>query len=128
MVTRKAISRTVSRLARDLCIGADKSHLPCRRGTAYCVASELSGIWLFLYASRRRAYSFSCSSDSLASAFRSPFWYAAYVLVIFSAISSGVKSSVSRVEAGSGNHQLVDEGYAIRLTRGVYALAPSQAE
>ena len=31
-------------------------------------------------------------------------------------------SGLSRVEAGSGNHQLVDEGYAIRLSRGVYAL------
>jgi hypothetical protein len=31
-------------------------------------------------------------------------------------------SGLSRVEAGSGNHQLVDEGYAIRLRRGVYAL------
>src|SRR5256885_6208975 len=33
-------------------------------------------------------------------------------------------SGLSRVEAGSGNHQLVDEGYAIRLSGGVYALAP----
>ena len=32
-------------------------------------------------------------------------------------------SGLSRVEAGSGNHQLVDEGYAIRLRQGVYALA-----
>jgi hypothetical protein len=32
-------------------------------------------------------------------------------------------SGLSRVEAGSGNHQLVDEGYAIRLRRGIYALA-----
>jgi hypothetical protein len=32
-------------------------------------------------------------------------------------------SGLSRVEAGSGNHQLVDEGYAIRLSRGIYALA-----
>jgi len=32
-------------------------------------------------------------------------------------------SGLSRVEAGSGNHQLVDEGYAIRIKRGVYALA-----
>ncbi|MFN2578111.1 MAG: hypothetical protein ABR607_10525 [Pyrinomonadaceae bacterium] len=32
-------------------------------------------------------------------------------------------SGLGRVEAGSGNHQLVDEGYAIRLSRGVYALA-----
>jgi hypothetical protein len=31
-------------------------------------------------------------------------------------------SGLSRVEAGSGNHQLVDEGYAIRLKRGIYAL------
>lgn len=35
-------------------------------------------------------------------------------------------SGLSRVEAGSGNHQLVDEGYAIRLRQGVYALAPSK--
>lgn len=32
-------------------------------------------------------------------------------------------SGLSRVEAGQGNHQLVDEGYAIRLRQGVYALA-----
>lgn len=32
-------------------------------------------------------------------------------------------SGVSRVEAGLGNHQLVDEGYAIRVRPGVYALA-----
>jgi len=32
-------------------------------------------------------------------------------------------SGLSRVDAGSGNHQLVDEGYAVRLRRGVYALA-----
>lgn len=32
-------------------------------------------------------------------------------------------SGLSRVEAGAGNHQLVDEGYAVRLSRGVYALA-----
>jgi hypothetical protein len=31
-------------------------------------------------------------------------------------------SGLSRVEAGSGNHQLVDEGYAMRIKRGVYAL------
>ena len=31
-------------------------------------------------------------------------------------------SGLSRVEAGLGNHQLVDERYAIRLSRGVYAL------
>lgn len=30
---------------------------------------------------------------------------------------------LSRVEAGQGNHQLVDEGYAVRLRQGVYALA-----
>ena len=35
-------------------------------------------------------------------------------------------SGLSRVEAGSGNHQLVDEGYAIRLTQGIYALATSK--
>jgi hypothetical protein len=34
-------------------------------------------------------------------------------------------SGLSGVEAGSGNHQLVDEGYAIRIKRGVYALASS---
>src|SRR5205807_2895615 len=33
---------------------------------------------------------------------------------------------LSRVEAGSGNHQLVDEGYAIRLRQGIYALASSK--
>jgi hypothetical protein len=32
-------------------------------------------------------------------------------------------SGLSRVEAGSGNHQLVDEGYAVRIRQGVYALA-----
>jgi hypothetical protein len=31
-------------------------------------------------------------------------------------------SGLSRVEAGLGNHQLVDEGYAIRISRGVYVL------
>ena len=35
-------------------------------------------------------------------------------------------SGLSRVEAGSGNHQLVDEGYAIRLRQGTYALASSK--
>ncbi len=35
-------------------------------------------------------------------------------------------SGLSRVEAGAGNHQLVDEGYAIRLRQGIYALASSQ--
>jgi hypothetical protein len=35
-------------------------------------------------------------------------------------------SGLSRVDAGSGNHQLVDEGYAIRLSRGIYALASSK--
>lgn len=35
-------------------------------------------------------------------------------------------SGLSRVEAGSGNHQLVDEGYAIRLRQGIYALASSK--
>jgi hypothetical protein len=34
-------------------------------------------------------------------------------------------SGLSRVEAGSGNQQLVDEGYAIRLRQGIYALASS---
>lgn len=32
-------------------------------------------------------------------------------------------TGLSRVEAGLGNHQLVDEGYAVRVTRGVYELA-----
>jgi hypothetical protein len=32
-------------------------------------------------------------------------------------------SGLSRVEAGSGNHQLVDEGYAIRIRPGVYTIA-----
>jgi hypothetical protein len=32
-------------------------------------------------------------------------------------------SGLSRVDAGLGNHQLVDEGYAIRLRQGIYALA-----
>jgi hypothetical protein len=31
-------------------------------------------------------------------------------------------TGLSRVEAGVGNHQLVDEGYAIRVRRGVYEL------
>ena len=35
-------------------------------------------------------------------------------------------SGLSRVEAGLGNHQLVDEGYAIRIKQGVYQLASSQ--
>jgi hypothetical protein len=35
-------------------------------------------------------------------------------------------SGLSRVEAGSGSHQLVDDGYAIRLRQGVYALASSK--
>src|SRR5256884_364639 len=35
-------------------------------------------------------------------------------------------SGLSRVEAGSGNHQLVDEGYAIRIRQGIYALASSK--
>jgi hypothetical protein len=35
-------------------------------------------------------------------------------------------SGLSRVEAGSGNHQLVDEGYAMRVRQGIYALAPSK--
>jgi hypothetical protein len=35
-------------------------------------------------------------------------------------------SGLSRVEAGSGNHQLVDEGYAIRLRQGIYVLASSK--
>jgi hypothetical protein len=33
-------------------------------------------------------------------------------------------SGLSRVEAGSGNHQLVDEGYAIRLRQGIYVSRP----
>ena len=32
-------------------------------------------------------------------------------------------SGLSRVEAGSGNHQLVNEGYAIRIKQGIYELA-----
>lgn len=32
-------------------------------------------------------------------------------------------SGLSRVDAGLGNHQLVDEGFAIRINRGIYALA-----
>ncbi len=35
-------------------------------------------------------------------------------------------SGLSRVEAGLGNHQLVDEGYAVRLKQGIYALASSK--
>ena len=35
-------------------------------------------------------------------------------------------SGLSRVDAGLGNHQLVDEGYAIRVRQGVYALASSK--
>jgi hypothetical protein len=31
-------------------------------------------------------------------------------------------SGLSRVEAGLGNHQLVDEGYAVRVRQGVYAV------
>jgi hypothetical protein len=34
-------------------------------------------------------------------------------------------SGLSRVEAGLGNHQLVDEGFAVRVRQGVYALASS---
>jgi hypothetical protein len=32
-------------------------------------------------------------------------------------------TGLNRVEAGLGNHQLVDEGYAIRVNRGVYVLS-----
>jgi hypothetical protein len=32
-------------------------------------------------------------------------------------------TGLSRVEAGLGNHQLVDEGYAVRVQRGIYVLA-----
>src|SRR3989441_8175027 len=35
-------------------------------------------------------------------------------------------SGLSRVEAGLGNHQLVDEGYAVRLRQGIYALASAK--
>lgn len=35
-------------------------------------------------------------------------------------------SGLSRVEAGLGNHQLVDEGFAMRLSRGFYALSSSE--
>jgi hypothetical protein len=31
-------------------------------------------------------------------------------------------SGLSRIEAGQGNHQLVDEGYAVRVRQGVYEL------
>jgi hypothetical protein len=34
-------------------------------------------------------------------------------------------SGLSRVDAGLGNHQLVDEGLAMRLSRGIYRLAQS---
>jgi len=36
-------------------------------------------------------------------------------------------AGLSRIEAGLGNHQLVDEGYAMRVNRGVYALASFEA-
>src|SRR5438132_1340749 len=36
-------------------------------------------------------------------------------------------SGLGRVEAGCGNYQLGDEGYAIRIRQGVYALASSSA-
>ncbi len=35
-------------------------------------------------------------------------------------------SGLSRVEAGLGNHQLVDEGFAIRVKQGIYALASAE--
>lgn len=35
-------------------------------------------------------------------------------------------SGLSRVEAGLGNHQLVDEGLAVRISRGAYSLAELQ--
>ena len=35
-------------------------------------------------------------------------------------------TGLSRVEAGLGNHQLVDEGYAVRVSKGVYRLASSE--
>ena len=35
-------------------------------------------------------------------------------------------SGLSRVDAGLGNHQLVDEGYAIRIRQGVYEFASSK--
>jgi hypothetical protein len=34
-------------------------------------------------------------------------------------------SGLSRIDAGLGNHQLVDEGLAMRLSRGIYRLAQS---
>jgi hypothetical protein len=37
-------------------------------------------------------------------------------------------TGLTRVDAGLGNHQLVDEGFAIRLSRGVYALASSASK
>jgi hypothetical protein len=39
---------------------------------------------------------------------------------------TGRASGLSRVEAGLGNHQLVDERYAVRVSRGVYTLASLQ--
>jgi hypothetical protein len=36
-------------------------------------------------------------------------------------------SGLSRVDAGAGNHQLVDEGYAVRVRQGIYALASSRS-
>jgi hypothetical protein len=35
-------------------------------------------------------------------------------------------SGLSRVEAGLGNHQLVDEGFAVRVRQGIYALASAE--
>ena len=35
-------------------------------------------------------------------------------------------TGLSRVDAGSGNHQLVDEGYALRLKSGIYVLASAR--
>ena len=36
-------------------------------------------------------------------------------------------SGLSRVEAGLGNHQLVDEGYAVRVRPGAHALASEES-
>jgi hypothetical protein len=37
-------------------------------------------------------------------------------------------TGLSRIDAGLGNHQLVDEGYATRIERGIYALASKQID
>src|SRR6185436_19853619 len=37
-------------------------------------------------------------------------------------------SGLSRVEAGQGNHQLVDEGYAVRVRQGIYAIGSQSTD